>query len=116
VLPQLQGKLDGIAVRVPTATVSLVDLVAELGKTTSVESVKNAFRSAASGPLKGILQYTEEELVSVDFSGNPHSSIVDGPFIRQMGDRMIKVLAWYDNEWGYSNRVLELAEFVAARL
>jgi glyceraldehyde 3-phosphate dehydrogenase len=116
VLPQLQGKLDGIAVRVPTATVSLVDLVATVEKDVTVDALKDAFRSAANGPLKGILQYTDEELVSVDFSGNPHSSIVDGPFIRTMGDRMVKVLSWYDNEWGYSNRVLDLAEFIAKDL
>ncbi len=116
VLPELEGRLDGIAVRVPTATVSLVDLTATLEKKATAEEVREAFRQAAAGPLKGILDYTDEELVSVDFSGNPHSSTVDGPFVRQIGNDLIKVLSWYDNEWGYSNRVLDLAEFVADRL
>ncbi len=116
VLPELEGRLDGIAIRVPTPTGSLVDLVATLERPASAEQVKAAFKQASQGKLKGILDYTEEELVSIDFSGNPHSSIVDGPFVRSMGNKMVKVLAWYDNEWGYSNRVLDLAELVAGRL
>ena len=116
VLPELKGKLDGIAVRVPTATVSLVDLTATLEKEVSNEDVKQAFREAAEGPLKGILAYSEEPLVSVDFSKDSHSATVDGPFIKTLSNNMVKVLAWYDNEWGYSNRVLELSEFVGNRL
>ncbi len=116
VLPELKGKLDGIAVRVPTATVSLVDLTAALACDVDVDQVKEAFRRSSAGPLKGILKYSDEELVSVDFSGDAHSSIVDGPFVRKMGDNLVKVLSWYDNEWGYSNRVLELAEYVGERL
>jgi glyceraldehyde 3-phosphate dehydrogenase len=115
VLPELEGKLDGIAIRVPTATVSVVDLTVTLEKETTAEEVKNAFRTAANGALKGILAYTDEELVSVDFSRNPHSGIVDGPFIK-VNKEMIKVLAWYDNEWGYSKRVVELAEFVGSKM
>ena len=116
VLPELKGKLDGMAVRVPTATVSLVDLTATLEKEVSNEDVKQAFREAAEGPLKGILAYSEEPLVSVDFSKDSHSATVDGPFIKTLSNNMVKVLAWYDNEWGYSNRVLELSEFVGNRL
>lgn len=116
VLPELKGRLDGYAVRVPTPTVSMVDLTASLDKEVTVEAVQDAFRKAADGPLKGILAYTEVPLVSVDYSGNAHSSIVDGPFIKCLGGNMTKVLAWYDNEWGYSNRVVDLAEFVARSL
>ena len=116
VLPELKGKLDGMAVRVPTATVSLVDLTVTLEKEVSNEDVKQAFREAAEGPLKGILAYSEEPLVSVDFSKDSHSATVDGPFIKTLSNNMVKVLAWYDNEWGYSNRVLELSEFVGNRL
>lgn len=116
VLPELEGRLDGISIRVPTATVSLVDLTVTVESSVSVEEVKAAFRAAAAGPMKGILDYTDEELVSADFSGNSHSAIVDGPFVRTLGQNMVKVLAWYDNEWGYSNRVLDLAEAVASRL
>ncbi len=116
VLPALKGRLDGFAIRVPTPTVSLVDLTAVLEKKTNPQEVRDAFKAAAEGPLKGILQYSEEELVSRDFSGNPHSSIVDAPYVRMCGDDLVKVLAWYDNEWGYSNRVLDLAEMVAKSL
>ncbi len=116
VLPEVAGRLDGMAIRVPTATVSVVDLTATLERDVQLDEVKTAFRSAAEGPLKGILLYSEEELVSVDFSGNPHSSIVDAPFIKVLGSNMVKVLAWYDNEWGYSNRVLQLAEYLAERM
>ena len=116
VLPEVAGRLDGMAIRVPTATVSVVDLTATLERDVQLDEVKTAFRSAAEGPLKGILLYSEEDLVSVDFSGNPHSSIVDAPFIKVLGSNMVKVLAWYDNEWGYSNRVLQLAEYLAERM
>jgi len=100
VLPKLKGKLDGIAIRVPTANVSVVDLVAELAKPTAVAAVNDAFRAAAAGPLRGILDATDEELVSCDFNGNPHSSIVDLPSTALVDGNLIKVLAWYDNEWG----------------
>ncbi|HUG44315.1 MAG TPA: type I glyceraldehyde-3-phosphate dehydrogenase [Acidobacteriota bacterium] len=116
VLPELEGRLDGYAIRVPTPTGSLIDLTATFDKAVSEESLREAFRKAAAGPLKGILEYTEEELVSVDYVQNSHSAIVDGPFIKTIGDRMAKVLAWYDNEWGYSSRVLELAAFVGGKL
>jgi glyceraldehyde 3-phosphate dehydrogenase len=115
VLPEVKGKLDGFAIRVPTATVSVVDLTVTLQKAATVEEVQMAFKTAAEGDLKGILQYCEEPLVSIDFSGNPHSSIVDGGFVRCIGGNMFKLLSWYDNEWGYSNRVLELAEFLGSR-
>jgi glyceraldehyde 3-phosphate dehydrogenase len=116
VLPKLKGKLDGISIRVPTANVSVVDLVAELEKPASVEAVNDAFREAASGRLRGILDATDEELVSSDFNGNPHSSIVDLPSTALIDSALIKVLAWYDNEWGYSCRVRDLVQFVARTL
>jgi glyceraldehyde 3-phosphate dehydrogenase len=116
VLPQLKGKLGGIAIRVPTANVSVVDLVAELGKPATVEGVNEAFRSAAAGPLKGILDVTDEELVSSDFNGNPHSSIVDLPSTALIEANLVKVLAWYDNEWGYSCRVRDLICFMGRSL
>jgi glyceraldehyde 3-phosphate dehydrogenase len=108
VLPSLKGKLDGIAIRVPTANVSVVDLTAELERAASAEAVNEAFRAAARGRLQGFLAYTDEELVSVDFNGNPHSAIVDGPSTAVIDDGLAKVLAWYDNEWGYSCRVRDL--------
>jgi glyceraldehyde 3-phosphate dehydrogenase len=113
VLPELNGKIDGIAIRVPTANVSLVDLVALLKKNISEQEVNEAFRKAAEGKLKGILQYTEEPLVSVDFMANPHSSIVDGLFTRTVDDNLVKVLAWYDNEWGFSCRVKDLIKYIS---
>jgi glyceraldehyde 3-phosphate dehydrogenase len=116
VLPSLQGKLDGIAIRVPTANVSVVDLTAELGKPASVQAVNDAFRAAAVGPLKHILAYTDEPLVSVDFNGNPHSSIVDGLSTAVVDGNLVKVLAWYDNEWGYSCRVRDLVRFLGRSL
>ena len=116
VLPELEGKLDGISIRVPTAAVSLIDLTATVEKEVSEDEVKAAFREAAEGPLKGILAYTEEELVSSDFTKNSHSAIVDGPFTKVLADDMVKVLAWYDNEWGYSSRVVELAHFIGKKL
>jgi glyceraldehyde 3-phosphate dehydrogenase len=113
VLPELKGKFDGIAVRVPTPNVSLVDLVFGTEKDTTAEEINSALREAAKGPLKGLLAFSEEELVSSDFNGDPHSSIVDGAYTRSVGPKMHKVLSWYDNEWGYSNRVLDLISFIA---
>ncbi len=112
VLPDLKGKLDGIAIRVPTPDVSLVDLTVRTAKPVTVESVNQALKSAADGPLKGILQYTDEELVSADFLHNSHSSIVDGPLTKALGDRMVKVFSWYDNEWGFSVRLRDLIKLV----
>jgi len=112
VMPELNGKIDGIAIRIPTANVSLVDLVALLKKNVNEKEVNAAFRKASGGKLKGILQYTEEPLVSVDFLANPHSSIVDGQFTRMVDDNLVKVLAWYDNEWGYSCRVRDLIKYI----
>ncbi len=116
VLPELKGKLDGMAVRVPTANVSVVDLVAELGHTVSADAVNDAMRTAAEGPLKGVLQYCEEELVSVDFNGNPHSSIFDSALTKVMDDNFVKVLSWYDNEWGFSNRMRDMTLFIGSQL
>jgi glyceraldehyde 3-phosphate dehydrogenase len=112
VLPELKGKLDGISMRVPTPNVSVVDLAAVLDKKTTKEEVNAAFKEAADGALKGILQYVEEPLVSVDFRGNDHSSIVDGPSTSVMDSDFVKVLAWYDNEWGYSSRCVDLLRFI----
>jgi glyceraldehyde 3-phosphate dehydrogenase len=116
VIPDVQGKLDGMAMRVPTPDVSIVDLVANVGRDTTEEEINDAFRAAADGRLAGILEYTDEPLVSVDFTGNPASSIVDGLSTSVIGGRMVKVIAWYDNEWGYSARCIDLARFVAERL
>ena len=116
VLPELKGKMHGLAIRVPTPNVSLVDLVAETEKIASVEEVNNALRKAAEGELQGILGFSEEPLVSVDFNGNALSSIVDGPSTSVMDGTMVKVLAWYDNEWGYSCRVRDLIKFIAKGL
>jgi glyceraldehyde 3-phosphate dehydrogenase len=116
VLPHLKGKLDGIAIRVPTANVSVVDLTVELGKTASVQAINEKFREAAAGGLRGILDATDEELVSVDFNGNPHSSIVDLPSTALVDGNMVKVLAWYDNEYGYSSRVRDLIRFIGKTL
>jgi glyceraldehyde 3-phosphate dehydrogenase len=115
VLPSLQGKLHGIAIRVPTPNVSLVDLVVETEKVVTVPEVNQAMRKAAEGDLKGILGLVEEELVSVDFNGNPLSSIVDGPSTNVIDGTMAKVLAWYDNEWGYSCRIRDLLLYLAKR-
>jgi glyceraldehyde 3-phosphate dehydrogenase len=112
VLPELKGKLDGIAIRVPTPDVSLVDLTVRTAKPVTVESVNSALKAAANGPLKGILQYTDEELVSADFLHNPNSSIVDGPLTKTLGDRMLKVFSWYDNEWGFSVRLRDCIKLV----
>ncbi|HEV3279954.1 MAG TPA: type I glyceraldehyde-3-phosphate dehydrogenase [Terriglobia bacterium] len=115
VLPELKGKLDGYAMRVPTPDVSVVDLVALTEKSTTSEEVNAAFKKAAEGPLKGILLYTEEELVSKDYTGCPYSSIVDAGFTKVIDGNLVKVVAWYDNEWGYSCRVRDLVNFVAAK-
>ncbi len=116
VLPQLKGKLNGMAVRVPTPTVSMTDLVCELGKSVSVEEVNGALREAAEGKLNGILGFSEEPLISMDFRGDERSSIVDALSTMVMGDNLVKVVAWYDNEWGYSNRLADLTKYVADRL
>ncbi len=116
VIPEVEGKIDGMAIRVPTADVSLVDLTVETERETSVEEVNQAFQAAADGPLKGILHLSLEPLVSVDYIGHPAGSIVDGLSTAVMGGNFVKVLSWYDNEWGYSERVLDLVEFVGARL
>jgi len=113
VLPELKGKLDGLAVRVPTPNVSLVDLVVETEKTTSVEEVNAALKTAANGPLKGILNFCEEPLVSIDFNGNPASSSVDAATTSVIAGNMVKVMSWYDNEWGYSNRIVDLVILMA---
>ncbi|HWK88596.1 MAG TPA: type I glyceraldehyde-3-phosphate dehydrogenase, partial [Longimicrobium sp.] len=115
VIPEVVGKIDGIAIRVPTPDVSVVDLTAELEREVTAEQVNDALRSAAEGRLKGILQYEEQELVSIDFTGNPHSSIVDAPSTNVLAG-LVKVVAWYDNEWGYSNRCVDLARFMGERL
>ena len=115
VLPQLKGKLDGMAIRVPTPNVSLVDLTVETEKDCDTASVNAAFRRAAQGPLKGILQYSEAPIVSVDLNGDPHSATLDAPLTTVMEHRMVKVIAWYDNEWGYSCRVRDLIKFIAAK-
>ena len=112
VIPEMKGKLDGLSVRVPVPNVSLVDFVATLSKATSKDEVNAKFREYAAGPLKGILLCSEEELVSHDFNGNPHSSIVDLPNTHVIGGTMVKVLSWYDNEWGFSNRMLELLSYI----
>ena len=115
VIPELQGKFDGMAVRVPTPTVSLVDFVAQLEKPTTVEEVNATLKAAAEGPLQDILGYSEEPLVSVDYKGDDRSSIVDALSTRVIGDTLVKVVAWYDNEWGYACRTADLAAFMASK-
>jgi glyceraldehyde 3-phosphate dehydrogenase len=115
VIPAMKGKLDGIAFRVPTPTVSVIDLVVVTAKEVTRDSVNEAFRKAAAGELKGILEYCEEELVSLDFKGNSHSSIIDAPNTMVVGGNMVKVLAWYDNEWGYSCRLGDLVYYIASQ-
>jgi glyceraldehyde 3-phosphate dehydrogenase len=114
-IPELKGKLDGIAIRVPTPNVSLVDLTVELAKNATAEDINGAFRQAAAGPMKGVLDVTDEELVSVDFRGNPHSSIVDAPLTKVVDGNLAKVFSWYDNEWGFSNRMKDLIRYMASR-
>jgi glyceraldehyde 3-phosphate dehydrogenase len=116
VLPQLNGKIHGLALRVPTPNVSLVDLVVDLKQDVTIDDINLAFREAADGSLKGIIDFTMEPLVSVDFNTNPHSAIIDGLSTMVMGTRKVKVLAWYDNEWGYSSRVVDLTLFVAQEM
>ncbi len=115
VLPELNGKIHGMAFRVPVSTGSLVDLVADVGRDVTVDEIKEAYKAAVDGPLKGILAYTDEELVSSDFKKDPHSCIFDAPSAMVMDGSMVKVIGWYDNEWGYSCRTADLANFVAAK-
>jgi glyceraldehyde 3-phosphate dehydrogenase len=115
VLPELNGKLDGYALRVPTPTGSITDLTLTTTSTVTVEQIKAAYKAAADGPLKGILEYTEDEIVSHDIVGNPHSSIFDAGLTRVLGDQ-VKISAWYDNEWGFSNRMVDLTKLVASHL
>jgi len=115
VLPELKGKLDGFAMRVPTPNVSVVDLAAILNKTTTAEDVNAAFKAAADGPLKGIIEYITEPLVSIDFKGNPHSSMIDTAYTKVMDGDFVKVLSWYDNEWGYSNRCVDLLRLMVKK-
>jgi glyceraldehyde 3-phosphate dehydrogenase len=112
VLPELKGRLDGIAMRVPTPNVSVVDLVASVERKTSSEELNGAFKAASDGPMKGIMEYVTAPLVSIDFRGNPHSSIIDSSYTKVIEGDFVKVLAWYDNEWGYSNRCVDLLRLV----
>ena len=115
VLPELKGKLNGMAMRVPTPNVSVTDLVAELKTSVTVEEVNAALKEAAEGPLKGILAYSEEPLVSSDYKGNPHSAIIDALSTMVVEGNMVKVVSWYDNEWGYSNRIVDLVAYIAGK-
>jgi glyceraldehyde 3-phosphate dehydrogenase len=115
VLPELKGKLDGFSMRVPTPNVSVVDLAAILDKKASGEEVNAALKAAADGPLRNILEYSTAELVSVDFRGNPHSSIIDAAYTKVMDGDFVKVLSWYDNEWGYSNRCVDLVRLLVKK-
>jgi glyceraldehyde 3-phosphate dehydrogenase (phosphorylating) len=112
-IPELKGKLDGVAIRVPTPNVSLVDFTVELGKNATAAEINGALKDAANGKMKGILEVTEEQLVSIDFRGNPHSSIVDAPLTKVVDGNLAKVFSWYDNEWGFSNRVKDLIHYMA---
>ncbi|BEQ15095.1 type I glyceraldehyde-3-phosphate dehydrogenase [Desulfoferula mesophila] len=116
VIPELVGKLDGFAIRVPTPDVSLVDLTCRLGTDVTAESVNAALRAAAEGPMKGVLKVTDVPLVSIDYTGSPYSSVVDAPLTQVIGQRMVKVLSWYDNEMGYASRLIDLADMVAKGL
>jgi glyceraldehyde 3-phosphate dehydrogenase (phosphorylating) len=115
VLPELKGRLDGFAMRVPTPNVSVVDLAALVEKKTTAEEVNAAFKAAADGELKGLLEYVTEPLVSIDFRGNPHSSMIDSPYTKVMDGDFVKVLSWYDNEWGYSNRCVDLLRLMVKK-
>jgi glyceraldehyde 3-phosphate dehydrogenase len=115
VIPQLKGKMHGLAVRVPTPNVSLVDLTVTTSKAVTSEAVVEAYRKAAEGPLKGILQFSDEPTVSIDYNGNPHSAIFDSTNCYVVGDNMLKVMAWYDNEWGFSNRMVDTAKFLVSK-
>ena len=116
VIPEVKGKIDGIAIRVPTPDVSLTELTVEVERGTTIADVNDAFRKAADGPLKNILQFSEEELVSIDFVGNPHSCILDAKNTNVIDGTMVKVSGWYDNEWGYASRCVDLMQYVGARL
>ncbi|MCA0992461.1 glyceraldehyde-3-phosphate dehydrogenase [Pseudalkalibacillus hwajinpoensis] len=116
VLPHLEGKLNGMSLRVPTPNVSLVDLVVDLKKEVTIDEVNDALKAASEGPLRGILAYSDEPLVSIDYNGNAHSSIVDGLSTMVVENKKVKVLAWYDNEWGYSCRVVDMAKYVGERI
>jgi glyceraldehyde 3-phosphate dehydrogenase len=116
VIPELKGKMDGISVRVPTPNVSLVDVVFEVEKKTSIEEVNNVIKAAANGKMKGVLSYTEEPLVSIDFRLNPNSSIVDLPSTNVIDGTMLKIFSWYDNEWGFSKRVIDLINLMSRSL
>ena len=115
VLPHLKGKLDGMAIRVPTPNVSVVDLVADVEKTATAEEVNAALKEAAMNSLKGIIEYSEEPLVSIDLNGNPHSAIVDAALTKVIEGNMVKVLAWYDNEWAYSSRIKDLMLYIESK-
>jgi glyceraldehyde 3-phosphate dehydrogenase len=115
VMPDLKGKLDGFAMRVPTPNVSVVDLAAIVSRKTTAEEVNAAFKAAADGPLKGLLEYVTAPLVSIDFRGNPHSSMIDSPYTKVMDGDFVKVLSWYDNEWGYSNRCVDLLRLIVKK-
>ncbi len=115
VIPDLKGRLDGVAIRVPTANVSLVDLTVQLDKPATAEDVNAAFKKAAGGALSGVLDVTDEPLVSIDFRGNPHSSIVDAGMTKVVGDNLIKIFSWYDNEWGFSCRMVDLLKYMAEK-
>jgi glyceraldehyde 3-phosphate dehydrogenase len=114
-IPELKGKLDGVAIRVPTPNVSVVDLTVQLEKPATAEAINAAFEKAAAGSMKGVLEVTYEELVSIDFRGNPHSSIVDAPLTKVVDGNLAKVFSWYDNEWGFSNRMKDLLRYMAQR-
>jgi glyceraldehyde 3-phosphate dehydrogenase len=116
VIPELKGKLDGLALRVPTPNVSLVDFVAEVGRNVTIDEVNNAMKAAAQSSLKGILDYCEEELVSIDFTSSPYSAIFDAPLTKVLDGNFVKVFAWYDNESGYSCRMRDLAVFIGKKL
>ena len=116
VIPEVKGKIDGIAIRVPTPDVSLTELTVEVEKATTIAEVNAAFKAASEGVLKGILQYTEEELVSIDYVGNPHSCIIDSKCTNVIDGTMVKLSGWYDNEWGYSSRCVDLLTYIGARL
>jgi glyceraldehyde 3-phosphate dehydrogenase len=115
VIPELKGRFDGMSLRVPTVTVSVVDFVITTKKAVTREAINNAFKEAAAGPLKGILDYNEEPLVSSDYRGDSHSAIVDGLSTMVLGDHLAKVVAWYDNEWGYSSRIADVTNFIAQK-
>jgi glyceraldehyde 3-phosphate dehydrogenase len=115
VLPELKGKINGFSMRVPVPTVSVVDLVVELSKTVTVDEINAALKEAADGYLKGIMEYCDLPLVSADFKGNPHSAIIDALSTMLIGGNMVKIIAWYDNEWGYSQRVLDLLQYMVAK-